>query len=75
MAEVGQPGGDGKPDGVDEGGEGGKCAADDGVYSEDYAAKGQEEWADGFAQRVCPGFGKRSANRQLKGRRNKRGTL
>lgn len=72
-AEVGQPGGDGKPDAVYQGGEGGEGPADDGVYSEDDAAEGDEEGADGFAQRVCPGFEKRSANRQLKGRRNVKG--
>lgn len=68
MAKVRQPGGDGKPDAVHEGGDGGQGPADDGVQREHYAAEGQEEGADGLAQRVCPGFGKCSANHALKGR-------
>lgn len=73
MPKVRQPGGDGKPDAVHEGGDGGQGPADDGVQREHYAAEGQEEGADGFAQRVCPGFGKCSANRVLRGRNTRKG--
>lgn len=72
MAKISQPGGDGKPDAVHEGGDGGQGPADNGVQREHYAAEGQEEGADGLAQRICPSFGKYSANRVLRGR-NTRG--
>lgn len=68
MAKISQPGGDGKPDAVHEGGDGGQGPADNGVQREHYAAEGQEEGADGLAQRICPSFGKCSANRVLRGR-------
>lgn len=67
MAKISQPGGDGKPDAVHEGGDGGQGPADNGVQREHYAAEGQEEGADGLSQRICPSFGKCSANRVLKG--------
>lgn len=60
VAEVGQPGGDGEPDAVDEGRDGGQGPAHEGVQREDYAAEGQEERGDGLAQRVCPDLGGRS---------------
>lgn len=68
MPKVRQPGGDGKPDAVHEGGDGGQGPADNGVQREHYAAEGQEEGADGLAQRICPSFGECSANRVLRGR-------
>lgn len=67
MAKISQPGGDGKPDAVHEGGDGGQGPADNGVQREHYAAESQEEGADGFPQRVCPGFGKCSAKPRAQG--------
>lgn len=61
VAQVGQPGGDGKPDAVHECGDGCQGAADDGVQDEDKRAEGLEERGDDLAQRVCTGFEKRLA--------------
>lgn len=55
VAEVGNAGGNGKPDAVHEGGDRGQGPTDDGVEGEDYGAESHEEGANGLAQGVCPG--------------------